>query len=118
MPFANSKRRAAERVAIADCASNYAAGGGISRGRGETIAVYIGAICSYIVLVSKTAVIRSRIESDLKSEVESILSRLGLTSSDAIQLLFRQIQIRRGIPFDVAIPNALTAKTLKESRKG
>jgi DNA-damage-inducible protein J len=68
--------------------------------------------------MSKTAVIRSRIESDLKSDVELILSRLGLTSSDAIQLLFRQIQLRRGIPFDVSLPNALTVKTLKDSRKG
>ena len=68
--------------------------------------------------MNKTAVVRSRVEEDLKSEVESILLRLGLTASDAIQMLFKQIQLRKGIPFEVSLPNALTAKTLKESKKG
>jgi len=68
--------------------------------------------------MNKTAVVRSRVEQDLKAEVESILLRLGLTSSDAIQLLFRQIQLRKGIPFEISLPNALTAKTLRDSKKG
>jgi DNA-damage-inducible protein J len=68
--------------------------------------------------MNKTAVVRSRIELELKSNVEAILSRLGLTTSDAIQLMFRQIELRKGIPFDIAIPNSLTVKTLRESKKG
>lgn len=68
--------------------------------------------------MSKTAVIRSRIEADLKSDVESILFRLGLTSSDAVQMLFHQIKLRKGIPFDISLPNALTAKTISDAGKG
>jgi len=68
--------------------------------------------------MSKTATIRARIEPDLKNEVEDILSRLGLSASEAILLLYRQIQMRRGLPFAVAIPNELTAKTLRESKSG
>jgi DNA-damage-inducible protein J len=68
--------------------------------------------------MSKTAVVRSRIESDLKSDVEGILKRLGVTSSDVVQMLFHQIKLRKGIPFEVALPNALTVKTLSDSRKG
>jgi DNA-damage-inducible protein J len=68
--------------------------------------------------MSKTATIRARIEPDLKSEVEDILSQLGLTASEAILLLYRQIRLRRGLPFEVAIPNKLTARTLRASKAG
>lgn len=66
----------------------------------------------------KTSVIRARMEPSLKEEVERILSRLGLTVSETIHLLYRQIKLRRGLPFAVMIPNRLTAKTLTGSRSG
>jgi DNA-damage-inducible protein J len=68
--------------------------------------------------VSKTATIRTRIEPGLKSEVESILAELGLTASETVHLLYRQIKLRRGLPFDVRIPNDLTARTLNASKAG
>ena len=54
--------------------------------------------------MSKTATIRARIEPSLKSEVEDILSQLGLTASETVQLLYRQIKLQRGLPFEVRIP--------------
>jgi len=66
----------------------------------------------------KTSTIRARIEPSLKSEVEAILCELGMTASETIHLLYRQIKLRRGIPFAVELPNALTAKTLRDSRAG
>jgi DNA-damage-inducible protein J len=68
--------------------------------------------------MSKTATIRTRIEPSLKREVEDILFRLGLTASETVHLLYRQIKLRQGLPFDVRIPNALTARTLKASKAG
>jgi DNA-damage-inducible protein J len=68
--------------------------------------------------VSKTATIRIRIEPSLKREVEDILAQLGLTASETIQLLYRQIKLQRGLPFDVRIPNALTVRTLRASKTG
>lgn len=68
--------------------------------------------------MSKTATVRARIEPGLKSEVEDILSHLGLTASETILLLYRQIKLRRGLPFTLAMPNRLTAKTLRESKAG
>ena len=68
--------------------------------------------------MNRTATIRARIEPRLKSEVEDILSQLGLTVSETILLLYRQIKLRRGLPFEVLIPNQLTAKTLRESKAG
>jgi DNA-damage-inducible protein J len=66
----------------------------------------------------KTATIRTRIEPGLKREVEDILSQLGLTASETVHLLYRQIKLQRGLPFDVRIPNPLTARTLKASKAG
>ena len=68
--------------------------------------------------MNKTATIRARVEPSLKHEVEHILSRLGLTASETILLLYRQIKLRRGLPFEVAIPNDVTAKTLRDSKDG
>ena len=68
--------------------------------------------------MSKTATIRARIEPSLKREVEDILERLGLSASEAIQLLYRQIKLRRGLPFDLQFPNELTSLTLRRSKKG
>ena len=68
--------------------------------------------------MSKTATIRTRIEPSLKSEVEDILAQLGLTASETVQLLYRQIKLQRGLPFDVRIPNPLTTRTLHASKAG
>ena len=68
--------------------------------------------------MNKTAIIRARVEPDLKSEVEHILGKLGLTVSDAVHLLYRQIKLQRGLPFDVRLPNELTARTLRASQAG
>ena len=66
----------------------------------------------------KTTTVRARVEPALKDEVEGILGELGLTVSETIHLLYRQIKLRRGLPFDVAIPNEITARTLRASKAG
>jgi DNA-damage-inducible protein J len=66
----------------------------------------------------KTTTINVRIESSLKDDVEVILAKLGLTTSETIQLFYSQIKLHRGMPFSVELPNDLTAKTLRESRAG
>jgi DNA-damage-inducible protein J len=66
----------------------------------------------------KTATVRARIEPGLKREVDDILAEIGLTASETISLLYRQIRFKRGIPFQLAIPNELTARTLRGSKHG
>jgi DNA-damage-inducible protein J len=68
--------------------------------------------------MGKTANIRARVEPGLKAEVENVLSDLGLTVSETVHLPYRQIKLQRGLPFDVRIPNELTARTLNASKKG
>ena len=73
---------------------------------------------SYISPMSKTAIIQARIEPETKRKAEAILKHLGLSPTDAIRLFYRQIALRRGLPFVVAVPNKLTAETLRKSRAG
>ena len=66
----------------------------------------------------KNAVINARIESELKIDVESILKKLGLSATQAINIFYQQIKYHNGIPFEIKIPNAETQKVIEESRKG
>ena len=68
--------------------------------------------------MSKTAMIRARTEPKLKKEVEFIFGELGLTSTEAINIFYKQVRLRNGIPFEIKIPNKLTRKTFKDSESG
>jgi DNA-damage-inducible protein J len=70
--------------------------------------------------MNKTAVVRARIQPDLKDDVEAILSPLGLTLSDAIGLFLHQIKLRQGLPFTLTLPhpNAVTRRTFEDTDAG
>ena len=61
--------------------------------------------------------IRARTEQSLKQDVGKIFSALGLSFSEAINLFLRQVKLRKGIPFDVEIPNKTTLKAIKDVEK-
>ena len=54
--------------------------------------------------MAKDAQIRARVDAELKEEAEGVLDSLGLSPTAAINMFYRQIVHRRGIPFDVALP--------------
>lgn len=62
----------------------------------------------------KEAVVRARVSKDLKSEVEGILNEVGLTVSEAIRLFLTRVKLEHGIPFEIKIPNAITAKAIHD----
>jgi DNA-damage-inducible protein J len=68
--------------------------------------------------MGKTSTIRARIEPDLKGKAEHIFQKLGLTTTQAITLFYRQVELRKGLPFDVAIPNETTLKTFSDTDAG
>ena len=51
-----------------------------------------------------TASVYARIDPALKSDVEEILKSLGLTPSTVVQMLYSQIKLTRGIPFEIKLP--------------
>ncbi|MER2520948.1 MAG: type II toxin-antitoxin system RelB/DinJ family antitoxin [Bdellovibrionales bacterium] len=68
--------------------------------------------------MSKTAVINTRVEPAIKKSVEAVLRPLGLTTTEAVNLFFHQVVLRRGLPFEVSHPNAATSKALQNVMAG
>lgn len=48
---------------------------------------------------------------------EAILRQIGMTPTEAVRLLYRQIALRGEFPVELRVPNALTASTLDKSDK-
>ncbi len=65
--------------------------------------------------MARTAMINARTERELKDEVEGILQSLGISTTEAINIFFRQVKLRRGLPFPVEIPNEETLKVFRDS---
>ena len=68
--------------------------------------------------MTKTTTVRARIEPDLKNKAEKVFRNLGLTSTQAITLFYKQVELRNGLPFDVVIPNKTTRRTFSETDAG
>jgi len=54
-------------------------------------------------MTQKSANIYARIEPDIKKQAEDILSSLGVSASSAINMFYKQIILKKGIPFDVTL---------------
>ena len=67
--------------------------------------------------MAKTETVRIRMEPALKAEGEDILSELGLGTTEAVTLFFRQIVTRRGLPFEARLPNDETMEAFREARE-
>jgi DNA-damage-inducible protein J len=68
--------------------------------------------------VAKTAMITTRVDPDLKADAEKVLRKLGISTTEAINLFLSQVRLRRGLPFDVKIPNKTTLKAMKDAEEG
>ena len=54
--------------------------------------------------MANTTAVYARIDTDLKNSAENILAQLGISPSSAIQMLYSQIVLQKGIPFDLHLP--------------
>lgn len=66
--------------------------------------------------MAKTAVISARIDPELKRNAEEVFTELGLTTSQAITLFLKQVDLQRGLPFSLKIPNAVTQRALDDAQ--
>lgn len=65
----------------------------------------------------KAATINTRIEPKLKSQAETILHKIGLSSAEAVRLFYTQICLNNGLPFEIKIPNKATIKAIQNANK-
>ena len=54
--------------------------------------------------MAKTSSIHIRVEPKVKEKVEEILNKLGMTSTEAINIYLKQIILNSGIPFEIKMP--------------
>ena len=68
--------------------------------------------------MAKTAIIQTRINPEIKAGAQKVLNKLNMSMSEAISVYLTQITLHNGIPFEIKIPNELTANVLKKSEEG
>ena len=62
----------------------------------------------------KTSSVFVRVDPKLKKDAEQVLSNLGLSTSTAITLFFRQVVLKKGLPFELLIPDGLNGELMTE----
>jgi DNA-damage-inducible protein J len=63
----------------------------------------------------KTLMIHARIDPKLKHSAERVFSKLGISTTEAIRLFLKQVELHKGLPFPIAIPNAETTAAMTEA---
>lgn len=63
----------------------------------------------------KTQMIHARIDPKLKRSAERVFSKIGISTTEAIRLFLRQVELHNGLPFPVTIPNAETVAAMTEA---
>lgn len=64
----------------------------------------------------KSANVAARVEPDVKAKAEEILSKLGISASNGINMFYRQVILWNGLPFRPSIP-VNNPKSLDEMTK-
>jgi len=65
-----------------------------------------------------SAIVKARIDEDIKNRAQAALEAMGLSVSDAIRLLLVSVAEEKRLPFDVKIPNKATRKAIAELEAG
>ena len=68
--------------------------------------------------MAKSAVIQTRIDPVIKNKAQNIFNQLNISMSEAISIFLTQVTLKRGIPFEITLPNDVTADTLIKSENG
>lgn len=61
-------------------------------------------------MATKTANVTARIQPNIKEQAEAILDRLGIPVSVFIDMNYRQVIMRDGVPFSLDIPDKLVTR--------
>ena len=68
--------------------------------------------------MAKNAYVHARVDKHIKESAEKVLSQVGISTSDLINILLHQVVLTRGVPFDVKVPNQETIEALAELERG
>ncbi len=68
--------------------------------------------------MANTATIQVRIDHNTKQKAIKILNTLNIDMSEAIKMYLKQIILNNGIPFNLRIPNKVTARGMVKTENG
>ena len=68
--------------------------------------------------MTSNAVVRARIDEQIKEEASIVLAAMGLTLSDAFRIMLTRIAREKALPFEPLVPNKATIAAMKEARSG
>jgi DNA-damage-inducible protein J len=68
--------------------------------------------------MASNAVVRARIDGQIKEEASIVLASIGLTVSDAVRLMMTRIAKEKALPFEPLVPNDETIAAMKQARAG
>lgn len=68
--------------------------------------------------MAKTDTLHIRVEPEIKKNAENTLNKLGLSTTEAINIFLHQVILTGGLPFDVILPryNTETEVAMQEAR--
>ena len=64
------------------------------------------------------AVVRARIDEQIKEEAAVVPAAMGLTVSDALLIMLTRVAREKALPFEPLVPNKETIQAMKEARRG
>jgi DNA-damage-inducible protein J len=65
-----------------------------------------------------TEMVHIRIDKRVKAQAAKALSAMGLSVSDAVRVLLTRVAAEKALPFELKVPNAVSAAAMKEARAG
>ena len=63
-----------------------------------------------------SSMLHVRMDEDVKARATQALAAMGLSTSDAVRLLFHRIVADQAFPLELKVPNAETQAAMEESR--
>ncbi len=65
-----------------------------------------------------TAMVHVRVDEKVKEDAAKSLAAMGMSVSDAVRMLLVRVAAEKVLPFEVRVPNATTAKAMREADRG
>jgi DNA-damage-inducible protein J len=65
---------------------------------------------------TQSSMLHVRLDSDLKAQATEALAAMGLSTADAVRLLFHRVVADQAFPLELKVPNAETQAAILEGR--
>ena len=66
-------------------------------------------------IIERTQMLHARVDPKLKRSAERVFVELGLSTTDAIRLFLKQVELHQGLPFQLSVPNKATIAAMKDA---